>query len=176
MCIDYNGNTFDTALKKQRSRKLGSHVHPLSMDRVSQIITSQMQLTTKRRSIIRPARGKIRASLRLRCIPVSYSFGMFDGYDATYASSWFMFGIDIDVGCLLSFRTERQPLRSLSHLKSPCWTHLYRLCLMCVAQRGATLSANASQLCIADKDMMSACVAPAKERHEAHGREIYSLF
>lgn len=42
--------------------------------------------------------------------------------------------------------------------------------------RGATLSANASQLGIADKDMMSACVSPAKERHEAHGREIYSLF
>jgi len=38
---------------------------------------------------------------------------------------------------------------------------------------GATPSATANQLGIADKDTMSACVTSAKERHEAHGREIY---
>jgi exosome complex RNA-binding protein Rrp42 (RNase PH superfamily) len=36
---------------------------------------------------------------------------------------------------------------------------------------GALLSVN--QLGIADKDTMSTCVASAKERHEARGREIY---
>jgi exosome complex component RRP43 len=40
-------------------------------------------------------------------------------------------------------------------------------------ERGAILSA--TQLGIADKDTMSACVASAKDRHEARGREIYSF-
>jgi len=40
-------------------------------------------------------------------------------------------------------------------------------------ERGAILSAN--QLGMADKDTMSACVASAKEHHEARGREIYSF-
>lgn len=40
-------------------------------------------------------------------------------------------------------------------------------------KHGSLLST--SQLGIADKDTMSVCVAAAKERHEAHGREIYSF-
>ena|SRR5712675_1245961 len=40
-------------------------------------------------------------------------------------------------------------------------------------EQGAMLSA--SQLGIADKETLSLCVASAKERHEARGREIYSF-
>jgi exosome complex component RRP43 len=40
-------------------------------------------------------------------------------------------------------------------------------------EHGALLST--SQLGIADKDTMFTCVAAAKERYEARGREIYSF-
>ena len=129
----------------------------------------------KRRSIIRPAREKIRASSLLRCIPVSYAFGVFGGYDhgATYASPWFMFGVDIlssRVPASFSNRTtalaESDPVASGEPL-------LDTSIPIVLDVRGAALSANANQLGIAEKDTMSACVTSAKERHEAHGREIY---
>jgi hypothetical protein len=35
MCINYDGNAFDTALKNGDLRKFVSYVHPLPTDRVS---------------------------------------------------------------------------------------------------------------------------------------------
>jgi hypothetical protein len=37
---------------------------------------------------------KIREALPLKRLPISYSFGVFDGYDATVASSWVLSDAD----------------------------------------------------------------------------------
>jgi exosome complex component RRP43 len=106
---------------------------------------------------------KIREPLLLKCLPISYSFGVFDGYDATLAL--FLSKADV-VG--LSNRTT--VLADPDAFEEPLLDTSISIVL---DERGALLFTN--QLGIADKDTMSVCIASAKERHEARGCEIYSF-
>jgi hypothetical protein len=62
----------------------------------------------------------------------------------------------------VSFSNRMTTLAALLYLKSHCWIHQYRSYLMSVELAG-----------FVDKDRMSACIASAKEHHEARRREIY---
>jgi len=70
-----------------------------------------------RKPVIRPARGKSASHCPSNASQSSISFGVFDVYDATITSSWFLSGADV-VGLLPSL-AGRQFLWTLSHLKSP---------------------------------------------------------
>ena len=108
---------------------------------------------------------KICESLPLKRLPTSYSFGVFDGYDATLTSSWFLSRADV---VNLSNRTT--VLADPDAFEEPLLDTSISIVL---DERGALQFAN--QLGIADKDTMSVCIASANERHEARGCEIYSF-
>ena len=73
---------------------------------------------------------KIRAPLPLKRLPISYSFGVFDGYDARLARLGFWSEADIGDYYLPPSLTEELSLRILPRSRSRCWIRLYRLCLM----------------------------------------------
>jgi len=104
---------------------------------------------------------KIREPLPLKRLPISYSFGVFDGYDATIVFS---------PRLTTSFLNRTTILVDPVAFEEPLLDTSLSIVL---DERGAILSAN--QLGIADKDTMSACVASAKVHYEARGREIYSF-
>jgi len=105
---------------------------------------------------------KTREPLPLKRLPISYSFGVFDGYGATFGFC---------PRLTTSFSNRTTVLADPVAFEEPLLDTSISVVL---DERGAMLSAN--QFGIADKDTMSACVASAKEHHEARGREIYCSF
>jgi len=69
---------------------------------------------------------KVRVPLPLKRLPISYSFGVFDGYDSSLISSRFCPKADIEDAS----PSERRCLQTPPHLKSRFWRHLYRSYLM----------------------------------------------
>jgi hypothetical protein len=63
-----------------------------------------------------------REPLSLGRLPVSYSFGVFDGYmRLRFVMSWLAYVPSL---------SDPRSLRTLPHLRSPCWIRLYRSCSM----------------------------------------------
>ncbi|KAI9462858.1 ribosomal protein S5 domain 2-type protein [Lactarius psammicola] len=127
-CISYDGNAFDAALIAMVAALKNTTLPKATFD-------EETGRTTCSR--------KIREALPLKCLPISYSFGIFDGSTVLADPTAF-----------------EEPLLDTS-------------ISIVLDEHGSLLSAG--QLGIADKNTMSACVAAAKERHEARGREIYSF-
>ncbi|KAH9974639.1 ribosomal protein S5 domain 2-like protein [Lactifluus volemus] len=127
-CINYDGNAFDAAL--------------IAMVTALQNTTLPKATYNEETGSTLCTRG-IREPLLLGPLPISYSFGVFDGTTVLADPTAF-----------------EEPLLDTS-------------ISIVLDKHGSLLST--SQLGIADKDTMSVCVAAAKHRHEARGREIYSF-